>query len=507
MTRPKFIAIPTTTLKYSISTTETEITLTSLLDTRGNQIVLADFGTFGYFGLAPKTGTEEIIKFTALTRNADGSVTFTGVSRNCLPQDPYTSTGTGSAHGAGTIAVFSNHPQIYEALMDYMDDIAISGASDASLTAKGIVEVATETEIDADENFGATGASLSIRPDKLAASKYGTRLNTTAGKAFTDAVTGMVIPYAGLASPAGFLLCDNTAYSNDSYPTLLSIILGRYGYGTGTTFTTTHATDTINATGHGLSNGQIILLDTSASDLPNGLNTNTIYYVINQAANSFQVSTGSGGSAITFSDDGTGTHSYYTQFRVPDLRARFPLGYAASAPTKVFTFSSRSSNTITVTSDVLTNSTTNELQTGQKVNFVSSGTTITGLTSGVDYYLIRVAYNQFQLATSVSNANFGIAITLSGDGTGTRTFTATYTARELGSKGGTETDTTVPSHSHYPTSSTGVGGSIRVSTYNVSDDNAYTSYTTDPGSVIGTTGSSDANQMPLFTVLNYIIKT
>jgi len=183
-------------------------------------------------------------------------------------------------------------------------------------------------------------------------------------------------------------------------------------------------------------------------------------------------------------------------FNVPDLKARMPLGYSETAPTKVFTFSSRSSNTITVTSDVLSNSTTNELQTGQLVNFVSSGSTITGLTSGVDYYLIRVAHNQFTLATSLNNANQGIAITLSGDGTGTRTFTLTYTARAIAEKGGTEIQGTVPRHTHTTSNVAETGGS---GSGGISGGDETTI-------IINETGENAPNNMPLFTVVNYIIK-
>lgn len=201
--------------------------------------------------------------------------------------------------------------------------------------------------------------------------------------------------------------------------------------------------------------------------------------------------------AVTSTTYGTGDGS--TTFNLPDLKARFPLGYSASAPTKVFTFSSRSSDTITVTSDVLTNSSTNELQTGQKVNFVSSGTTITGLTSGVDYYIIRIAYNQFKLATSVANANSGTAITLSGDGTGTRTFTITYSARAMADKGGQETMGTMPSHSHSLTGIVTQNGSDSLSGSN-------STYNTNDSPVTNSVGETEPSAMPLFTVVNYIIK-
>ena len=103
-----------------------------------------------------------------------------------------------------------------------------------------------------------------------------------------------------------------------------------------------------------------------------------------------------------------------TTFNVPNLQGRFPLGYSASAPTKVFTFASRSSDTITVTG--ADNHAHNELQTGQAVFYATTGTVITGLSDDTTYYAIRVAYNQFKLATSVANANTGTSVTLSGDG-------------------------------------------------------------------------------------------
>ena len=76
------------------------------------------------------------------------------------------------------------------------------------------------------------------------------------------------------------------------------------------TITATNATNVLNATAHGLSNTDRVILTTSASDLPNGL-SETAYHVVNKTANTFQVSLTSGGAAVTFSDDGTGTHTSY----------------------------------------------------------------------------------------------------------------------------------------------------------------------------------------------------
>jgi hypothetical protein len=62
------------------------------------------------------------------------------------------------------------------------------------------------------------------------------------------------------------------------------------------------------ATGHPLSNGVPVLLSTTGV-LPTGLLANTVYYVINKAANTFQLSATPGGSAINTSGSQAGTHT------------------------------------------------------------------------------------------------------------------------------------------------------------------------------------------------------
>jgi len=190
-----------------------------------------------------------------------------------------------------------------------------------------------------------------------------------------------------------------------------------------------------------------------------------------------------------------------TTFNLPNMKGRFPLGYAASAPTKVFTFSSRSGNIITITG--ADNHAHNELQTGQAIFYATTGSVITGLSDDTTYYVVRVTATTFSLATSVANANAGTVISLSSDGTGTQTFTITYTARPLGQMGGEEThaltDAELPSHSHSLVEDDGNGGISTLATSNASTSSA---------TVTGYTGSDTVhNNMPLFQVVQYIIKT
>ena len=78
----------------------------------------------------------------------------------------------------------------------------------------------------------------------------------------------------------------------------------------GQTFTTDFATDDkLDITAHGFSNDDRIMVVSSAQDLPAGLDSATVYYVINAGTNDFELSLTSSGSAIDITDDGTGTHT------------------------------------------------------------------------------------------------------------------------------------------------------------------------------------------------------
>jgi surface protein len=75
--------------------------------------------------------------------------------------------------------------------------------------------------------------------------------------------------------------------------------------------TTTAATSLITRTAHGLENGDEVSFATIVTTT--GITTNTIYYVINKTADDFQISTSVGGSALTFTNDGSGTIRYRTE--------------------------------------------------------------------------------------------------------------------------------------------------------------------------------------------------
>ena len=66
----------------------------------------------------------------------------------------------------------------------------------------------------------------------------------------------------------------------------------------------------VSSASHNLSNDDQIYVQTSAT-LPTGLSANTNYYVISKTDDTFKLSTTRGGSAIAYTNAGSGTHTWY----------------------------------------------------------------------------------------------------------------------------------------------------------------------------------------------------
>lgn len=69
--------------------------------------------------------------------------------------------------------------------------------------------------------------------------------------------------------------------------------------------------DTITITAHGYVNTNTLTLTNSGGALPASLVAGTTYYIINAAANTFKLSTSSGGAAVNITDAGTGTQTVH----------------------------------------------------------------------------------------------------------------------------------------------------------------------------------------------------
>lgn len=185
VTRPKFVQSRTTTLAAPITDAEVlEVLLTRLVDLYGNQIVMSDFWSTAYLTIEPGTDNEEIISFSDFTVNDDGTISIdTDIVRGIAGVYPYTNVGTPRNHAAGSVVIFSNNPSVYESILAYVEDVAISGAPNASTLVKGIAQTATTAQINAGTLAGSTGANLFVRPDQLAASIYNVQLPSANQKA------------------------------------------------------------------------------------------------------------------------------------------------------------------------------------------------------------------------------------------------------------------------------------------------------------------------------------
>lgn len=85
------------------------------------------------------------------------------------------------------------------------------------------------------------------------------------------------------------------------------------------TVTADSGTDTFTRTSHGLSNNERVFFDNSGGALPGGITSFTApYWVVNSAANTFQVSTIQAGSPVNITSNGTGTTTVHRQTMAAD---------------------------------------------------------------------------------------------------------------------------------------------------------------------------------------------
>lgn len=227
-----------------VTASATSIDLQSFKTPDGTTITMTDLGDIGYMTLEPGTTREEIISFTGVTQNADGSAQLTTVSRGLNFRDPYTADSSRQkSHAGGTTAVLTNNPQLFAQLAakdndetitetwtftapniprqsdssaptddeeyankKYVDDTAIAGAPDATQTVKGIVEIATDTEL----STGAAAGSGDTSADLVA---HAASFNETAaaGKVPVAESTGQIgEDWLGLSTAGDLLYTDGT---------------------------------------------------------------------------------------------------------------------------------------------------------------------------------------------------------------------------------------------------------------------------------------------------------
>lgn len=170
-----FLSIPSKKLSQSITSLSTSFKLSNIKSWKRNSLGVAinlahsDFGTRAFGCFRNDTSTKiEIFEFDPATiASANITILKRGLDFNGDLTTETTAYKLDWSANETTVQLGTDVPQLFQYLKEYIDAAAIAGAVDATTTAKGIVEIATQAEVSAKTTTGGTGASLALRPDHL----------------------------------------------------------------------------------------------------------------------------------------------------------------------------------------------------------------------------------------------------------------------------------------------------------------------------------------------------
>lgn len=198
-----------------------------------------------------------------------------------------------------------------------------------------------------------------------------------------------------------------------------------------------------------------------------------------------------------------------TTFNLPDMRGKTVIGDGTG--TNIVSGVDADVDTATDGFTVPANNT--KWITDMPVVFTLASGTITGLTSGNPYFVIRSSSTLIQLASSLANAQNGVVIDLTAKSSPVWTITQTFTARTLGESGGEEahaiSSTEQLLHTHIQNShlhtylATGTAGAGPGTAAPLASGTLNTSSTTAVNQNTG--GNAAMNIMSPFIVAKYII--
>lgn len=339
-----------------VSGSETSITLSSFTYGPNDvELLMADFGDIGYLTIEPGTGNKEFVSFTAISQNANNTqATVTGVTRGLNFVSPYAaSTSLQIAHPGGSTVIISNPPQLYNravfqdntatitaiflyntstaprynatttwsgasttifAPIDYVNNVASSGAADASFSVKGLVELATQQQFRLGTEAGDDTSALLVPR------------NSWFSSTSTATTTGVVTRTTGLIAP-GFI-----DYAASSTYTGANTFVATTTFSSTTSLTgTTNFTGAINASGTnvlqtatingnltvgGTVSGITNIVDGFFYDLQHASGTYTTSGTCN-ALSSSAVPNGLGYKCVQLPEGATTTQAAVTTFYVP----------------------------------------------------------------------------------------------------------------------------------------------------------------------------------------------
>lgn len=179
-----------------VTSSQTTIQLTSMKTPDGRNVTMTMFGSIGYGTLEPQSSAKvELVTFTGISQNSNGSATLTGVTRGIDFVYPYAASSTlRQAHSGGSTFIISNSPNWYydqfamptnsnvttwpsastsPATKGYVDFVAFNGAAvvPATTLVPGVSQLATGAQAAASTDSNGSGYPL-VLPSSLATSTY-----------------------------------------------------------------------------------------------------------------------------------------------------------------------------------------------------------------------------------------------------------------------------------------------------------------------------------------------
>jgi hypothetical protein len=147
----------------------------------------------------------------------------------------------------------------------------------------------------------------------LAASKVISNGNTVR---FASGAITLAFKLKQMATYLANELLDHV-WGNAAYSRPATVYIALFELGAANAFTADNTTDTFTDASHGLSDGDAVLVTNTGGALPSGLSEQTRYFIVNSTTNTFQLAIEPSGTAVSISDDGTGTQNWHASLK-PD---------------------------------------------------------------------------------------------------------------------------------------------------------------------------------------------
>jgi hypothetical protein len=224
-------------LGASIGSTDTSILLSSFTEpVSGTPYTMSYLNTSICYGtIQPTTSNSELISFTGITQNANGTALLTGVTRGLQKAYPFTSSATFQlSHPGQSIFILSDAPQVFQQFVPINDNVTINGLVTFAQPPVGInpggqpnasSTVIGVTKLSVDPVSNVNPIALGQNDPLLLTPNSGTALNSSSNKIedFDDtsatAANGKLVRANGSGIiDSSFLTGIPTAYPIINYP-------------------------------------------------------------------------------------------------------------------------------------------------------------------------------------------------------------------------------------------------------------------------------------------------